>query len=301
MKKQTLIVLLFLTSQLFNAQVPNYSFENLNTDGSIKNWGDMILLAVVLDTNGNPTDSLILDNQFYFSTNDAHSGTKALEMRNAYWQNSGETIAGRARLSENDTNYAGFGIPVPITGSPLIFSFYYKFLPSNLDTAYAWLRLADSSANLVGEANIYIHGAHSLYTLASTPVVYTSTTAPAFLEIGFTTIKPLSTPHHGTRFRVDDVNLSTTTTGISPIRIENNDISSFPNPAEKEINLRLKKVVRSEDMFISVIDSGGKKIENISYTLADDLIKINTEELSGGLYFINIIHGGYTYSAKFIK
>ena len=301
MKKPILLLALFMISQLFKAQVPNYSFENLNPDGTIKNWGALILIAVVLDSTGHPTDSLIVDNGFYFSTNNAHTGTKALEMRNAYWQGSGETISGRAWLSAEEADYNTFITPVPVGQSPIDFSFYYKFIPANGDTAYASLTLTDSMANVVGEAKIFIQGAHSLYTFTSTPVIYTGTTPAAFMEIWFSTSKPYSQASYGTRFVVDDVNISGPTTGISPLRLENNSISTYPNPAKKEVNLQLKKPAGDGQLHLQLINSEGKQIKDLSYFTEGNLVKINTQELAEGLYFVNVIHGGYTYTAKFIK
>ena len=301
MKKQLLVLALLMTSQFFKAQIPNYSFENLNSDGSIKNWESTILLAIPLDTNGHPTDSLIMDTDFYFSSNDAHSGAKALEMRNAYWFVNQEKIAGRASLSSSDSGYAGFNSPVPIGHNPVSFSFYYKFLPANYDTAYAYLRLTDSSFNPVGEANIYIAGVHTAYTFTSTPVVYSSTITAAFMEIGFTTAKLYSEASYGTRFLVDDINMSFATTGIRPVPATGNSISCFPNPAEKEISLRLQDATNLQQTRIILLDANGKEIRELNLNLAGNLLKINTEALAPGLYFIHVVDGASTYSAKFVK
>ena len=301
MKKYTLILLLFMAAQLLKAQLPNAGFETLNPNGTIKNWGAFLLSAVILDSLGNPTDSLIIDNNYYFSSNDAHTGTKALEMRNAYWKNSGDKIAGRARLTMNDSDYFMFSVPVPLNQYPLDFSFYYKFFPVNNDTAYAWLRLTDISSNIVGEADIYLQGIHSNYTQAITPIIYTGSTAPAFVEIGFINAKPYSEANYGTRLLIDDVNFSSLTTGISTPRLPEHALSCFPNPAEKEVNLRLKNYSDLEPMYLKLIDSGGSHVQNLVFRQENGLIKINTETLPSGLYFINMIHAGYTYSARFVK
>lgn len=260
----------------------------------------MILLAVVLDTNGVPADTLKLDQDFYFSSADAHTGTKALEMRNAYWKVSGEKIGGRAKLASNDSNYAGFNGPVAIVQNPLTFSFYYKFMPVNNDTAYAYLNLSDSMGNSVGEAKIYIHGSHTVYTLASTPIIYTSTVSANFIEIGFSTAKPYSQPSYGTRFLVDDVNLSFSTVGLTALNLPATNLSCFPNPVKNELNLRLSSASK-ERMQITILDASGRCVQNSSHNISNDLIKINTQQLSEGLYFIQLAQDGKIYTARFMK
>lgn len=302
MKKLRLLFGLFLSSLVINAQVPNPGFENINPNGSIKNWGDLILMAFAIDSNGVPLDTFILDQAFYFSSNDAHSGSKALEMRNGYWTVSGDKIAGRAKLSANDTDYTFFSSPVGIGQVPQNFSFYYKFLPANNDTAYAWLRLTDSSSNIVAEAEIFISGNHPVYSLISTPIIYSGTIAstPAFMEMGFTTAKPYSEANYGTRLVIDDVSLSYITTGMDKESFSNS-IQSFPNPAEKYLILKTGTDLNTYNLSISITDIEGRQIKNFNYRPEKNSIKVDIEPLPSGVYFLKLETGTQVYKGKFVK
>ncbi|MBK6988970.1 MAG: hypothetical protein IPH33_12505 [Bacteroidetes bacterium] len=67
------------------AQIPNGDFEALLYDGTLSNWGNITLFAVIIDSAGNTIqDSLIFDGPFCGVTTDAHSGNYALEMRNMF-------------------------------------------------------------------------------------------------------------------------------------------------------------------------------------------------------------------------
>ncbi len=300
MKKLLVLFGVCIGSQLAFAQIPNAGFENVNPNGSIKNWGDLILIGIALDSNGVPTDTLVIDQQFYFSSTDAHSGTRALEMRNAYWTVSGGKIAGRAKLSSNDSDYTFFSAPVGIGQVPQNFSFYYKFLPANNDTAYAWMRLTDSSANVVGEAEIFVSGNHSSYTFISTPVVYTSTIAPAFVEMGFTTAKPLSQANFGTRFLVDDVSLSNLATGIGE-EVTFEQLSLFPNPAKEQLTVSLPEKENGVAAQLRILSLGGQLVREQTLVPDKNVLRVNVEALPTGCYLLELRQNGKRYQGKFIR
>src|SRR4051812_18007783 len=88
-------IAVLLTAGTAGAQIPNSGFEVMNTDNHISQWGKDILMAVIIDSNGNTTsDSIVFDNALYFATPEAHSGQQAMEMRNGWNYSSGQGIAG---------------------------------------------------------------------------------------------------------------------------------------------------------------------------------------------------------------
>jgi hypothetical protein len=126
-------LLLFLTITCFisrlqsQVQIPNSDFETVNNKGQISHWGKTVLMSVTFDSLGNSIDSIVYDKGFYFPTNDAHSGLQAMEMRNAFNFGTGQAFAGGANLSNNDSDYSGFGTSlVPVQSHITDFSFYYK-------------------------------------------------------------------------------------------------------------------------------------------------------------------------------
>lgn len=297
------MIVFFAAKGMMSAQVPNSGFENLNTDGSIKNWGAPFFTIIEIDSTGvaHP-DSIVYDNQLYFSTSDAHAGLKALEMRNAYYYTSGQKITGSARVSENDSDYAAFSSLISLTQQPVNFTFYYKFLPAGNDTAVAMLYLYDSNSNPVGEAIIEITSASSTYTLASKPVTYytSNNPLPFFATVEFTTAKYGSTSTFGTRFLVDDVNLAQLATGIWTHDLKNNGIRCFPNPAEKQLTIQLDETITTDqNIKVQITDVSGKLIQRT--TLTGNTTIIDTKELDKGLYAVTIITPSKTYHSKFFK
>jgi hypothetical protein len=101
------------------AQIPNSGFEQLNADGTVRNWGGVYLLPMYIDSSGNSfVDSIVFDNYFYFHTNDAHWGNSAIEMRNAWDYTTNQGMAGGVS-ADTDTVYSAWGSfeTFPITNS----------------------------------------------------------------------------------------------------------------------------------------------------------------------------------------
>lgn len=300
MNKKALFALLVAITSIANAQILNSSFENLNSSGTIKNWGNFFIWSVTLDTNGvGVADSIVFDNKLYFSTNDAHTGSKALEMRNAFNYTSNQSIAGSARLTPNDTDYAAFTQMIDIQQQPSHLSFFYKFFPAGADTAYAYMNVFDSLGNDIGFAEAEINIATSIYKWISKPIVYTSQESAAFISIGFRTAKPGSAANFGTRFLVDDVNLLITSIGK-----QNNDkvyLSCFPNPARDFINITLDISLQKQHGIIEILDMTGKIVKKVNCKAGENIIRVETTDLQSGTYAINYITANKRYRSTFIK
>ncbi len=301
MKKQIICLLAGLGTLALNAQVLNSSFEELNQSGSIKNWGANLIFLVAIDTNGNQiSDSLIIDNQLYFSTSDAHTGTKALEMRNAYFSESGEQLAGRANLTVNDSDYNAFTHLVSVPEKPQYFTFYYKFMPVHDDTAYALLRVLDINGYQIGEALVTIDEPATSYTFAAVPVYYTTSDSAAFVEIEFSTAKPGSQASYGTRFLVDDVDLHISS-GINDRTNQSGSLFCFPNPASESITIALNDESFSKDTDIRLFDVYGRQVKVGAFSISGDMLRMDVSTVVSGSYTISISNGSYYRTTRFIK
>jgi hypothetical protein len=299
MKAKTLLSALTLMVTSLGAQIPNTGFENLNTNGTVKNWGTALLTLVAIDSLGNAhTDSVVYDQALYFSTNDAHSGTKAVEMRNAFNYTGNFPIAGSINVLSNDSDYSSFGAPVSILQQPANFSFYYKFMPMANDTAIAMISLTDSSGTLMGEASIEITGQHNAYTLANMPITYYGTGQAFFAVISFSTAKAGTYPAFGTRFLVDDVN--TIITGLEN-RSGNKAMSCFPNPARDHVVIVPPGIKAGERITLTTTDMNGKIIELKKDLVFEKELLINTSALTKGCYVLTVTAGEKQYHAQFIK
>jgi hypothetical protein len=185
------------------AQIPNSGFETLTVDDKISQWGKTFLMMVIIDSNGNSiSDSIVMDNAWYFATPEAHSGQWAMEMRNAYNYNSGDQFAGGAFLSADESYSNGFMQLVEIAPvqPPERLTFWYQFIPAGPDTATAVLALYDVDGIQIGEANVRIGQTTNGYTLADVPVAYTQLSAVHYITMAFSTNVPYGPATFGTRF-----------------------------------------------------------------------------------------------------
>lgn len=73
----------------------------------------------------------------------------------------------------------------------------------------------------------------------------------------------------------------------------------YPNPVGNELNVKLNhnEMVHT----IDIVDMNGKRFNNPSYSIVNDQLKISTNQLLVGLYFIKISTDKSTYSNQFIK
>lgn len=283
------------------AQIPNGDFENLNHDGTLSNWGNVYLFSVVIDTTGGSLiDSIEFDNgYFYKPTNDAHSGNTAMLLSNCYNHTNNQILIGSAS-SDQDSVFSAWGSLelVPLQIRPDNFSFYYKFLSVNNDTALAKLILYDSLANPIGEAKKIIIGTQNTYILTDIPVSYytpDSNIVVAYYSLNFSTFyseEPTGVRQgsRGTRLWIDDVSLNKT---ISIQAISNNSlIQVYPNPAKNVFLIDTKESIKT----ISLTDLSGK---NISVDFKN-LNHIDCSAVSNGLYYLTIETDKGVFSRKLI-
>ena len=278
--KTILLSLMLLTTSLFacNAQVMNQGFEDLNTDGSIQYWGIMHLLAISIDTSGNTvSDSIVVDQSYCQTSTDAHSGLRAVEMRNAFNYTTNTAIPGGAFLSADTifSTYSGFGA---LLSRPQSLGFYYKYFPVNNDTASAWIDVMNNNSNVIGHAEIILTSAASTYTFVSTPIVYTTSDSAVAAMIHFNASARGTNAQFGTRFLVDDVNLATPA-GTSDMNQENGFVI-FPNPASTTFRIQSDAVIEAVDIY----DFSGRAF----YHQSGDHRFLNCSFLVNGLYTVKV-------------
>ncbi|MBL0258808.1 MAG: T9SS type A sorting domain-containing protein [Bacteroidetes bacterium] len=289
MKKLYPILLLFVL--LFNnqksiAQIPNGGFENLNSDGSIRNWGNVYLFAVIIDSLGNQlVDSIVFDGPLYAKTMDSYSGNYAMEMRNAFNFTANQGIPGSVS-ADTDSVYSAWGSLefLPLNQQPLAFAFYYKYLPVAGDSGIANLRIYNAQADEIGHAQVILSGLTSTYTYSSSLITFTTLDVPAFFSLNFSTKFSLAdnptNANLGTYLIIDDVTLSTTT-AVPLAETTDNNFSLFPNPSQDNIHVNSKQIentsYRIYDMFGKIIYHG---------TIFSGTQLISTLTLANGVYAI---------------
>ena len=251
-------ILLFLAGTLgchtLFAQIPNAGFENLTDDGNISYWGNNFMQVAWLDSLGVVHgDSIVFDQHLLFSTTDAHTGSRAMEMRNAYNYSAGENISGQGILSSMP-EFSSFNVLVPVTSRPEACGFSYKFFPAGDDMAAGHLSVRDADGAEIGFTHIVLAGHSFSYLRVSAPVTYTGNAPAAYVAVSFETAAPFSEPVFGTRFLVDDVFLEAP---MSVSEAEGNHAPDiYPNPADASFNIFSTDAVQT----VSVRNMAGMEV-----------------------------------------
>lgn len=245
MKKHLLIFIGAFAAFTASAQELNPGFEKLRSDGKPANWGSLTLLAFTDSTKCN------FDSAFYFASLDAHSGTYALEMRNA--ECDGAVYCGSAHCMEPDSTY--FAAGVAFNTRPAYFNFFYKMKSVGNDSGYMHLWMYnDVTGNTVADEYIFLAG-NSSYEAVSVKLNYVSTDTPTRIEIGFSTELLRSRAHYGSRLLVDDLSFANAPLGV----IQNQKLLAecYPNPGKGDVTIRM---AAPGDYQISIADMSGREV-----------------------------------------
>lgn len=80
------------------------------------------------------------------------------------------------------------------------------------------------------------------------------------------------------------------------------NITLYPNPFTENLNISFNSI-NNEKIEIRLYDITGKLILNKDYSIStgNNSINVNTTDLSGGVYVINIQNSGVLQSFKLIK
>lgn len=297
-----LLALLFLFIGRTAAQVPNSGFEQLNADNSVSNWGNTYLFATIIDSDGTShSDSIVFNHFFYFSTTDAHTGSRALEIDNAYNYTEGNCIIGAAGVS-TDSIFMAFGSIsyVPVTVAPTNFSFYYKYLPLNNDSAMCRLIVYDSFYGELGRAEMYMSGTVSSYTYANAPVVMSAAGTPAFMSVNFYCATNLHPATFGTRLLIDDVGMGTT--AINDPKDATINLTCYPTVATGTINILVGGLLHTQDAELAIYDISGRCMLQKKVNIAPDTpVSLAVDNYPAGSYLVALATDAGRYRARFVK
>jgi hypothetical protein len=108
---------------------------------------------------------------------------------------------------------------------------------------------------------------------------------------------------NGNNIYIDDINVykgAASGLGLGE-NIGLDDVSLYPNPANKEINVSFS-IAGNEDVVLSVQDITGKVAQtNLVKAIAgSNLVMLNTESLSSGMYFLKIQTGSSQNTLQFV-
>ncbi len=296
--KKNYLFLLLVTFGIASAQVPNPSFEEFIGYGNeTRFWGpNPMSIAISIDLEGNTTtvsETIIYEPDTYsycFFNNDAHTGNRAMEIRNAFNVTKNEVIPGKMILfneDEGSTTASGWNTGQQISDNITLegLGFYYKFFPLNNDTAQAKLELFNSGGESVGIAVVEISGLHSDYTYASAPIEITSTETPTFMTVEFSMGSGTTNATMGSKLIIDDV--STTNLPLSNPFVQASQFLIYPTLASQEIHIAKGDNMLDGSYAIEIFTLDGRAIKRLTLDLYEDTpATIDVSALSQGVYFM---------------
>jgi Putative carbohydrate metabolism domain/Secretion system C-terminal sorting domain len=190
----------------------------------------------------------------------------------------------------NPTQSAKLG--VPFTGRPTNFRGYYKYTPTNGDSALVYARLiklVGGQRTQIGIARQVIQGTVANYTAFDIPFTYQSAAAPDSIIIVYTSSAAadnLNAPQVGSVLWVDNSSLDYLGTSLNLDRMV--AVQTFPNPATNLLNLRLSAPLKAAaDLQFWSLD--GKLVAQKPLQTGADEISVEVADLPQGAYLYHIV------------
>ncbi len=211
---------------------------------------------------------------------DSYSGSFALELNTIQGQ-FGDTIEGMA----TNGYFTDMGVlgGVPFTGQPTAVNFFYKYFPSGVDTAWAWIQFKKNGAQINGGGTQLTAG--GTYQMSSNLMPVFSMVPDTFLMACGAGRNP------GSQLIVDHIDF-TFPVGINEnIKVER--IVTYPNPATDVLNIRFE-LKTNNIVSVRLLDVTGKIVATKSLgnlTTGTYNESFNTSDFNAGVYFIEFTIG----------
>jgi hypothetical protein len=256
----------------------NHSFENWSTI----TWDD-------LDNWSTSNQWVIGESSLPVKkTTDAYAGTYALELE-LFSTSEGDTAW--AAVTNGIFGHSQLEGGAPFTSSPTGFEFYYKYIPSGIDTA--WVSFEFKKTGFPSQ-----HAGTILYNTANSYTLYSGfvpNVTPDSLLIQIQAGKNI-----GTNLKIDNINF------IYPVSVNDNikidRLESYPNPTSDILNLRFE-LKNSNIVTANLLDITGKVLSSKSFgNLASGTYNesFNTSSYTSGIYFIEFTIGNEKIVNRFI-
>jgi hypothetical protein len=266
-----------------SAQLSNTSFEDLNSSSMPSFWqGNLVILPVWIDPDGHAhTDSVVYDGGANYGLSaDAHSGQRAIELRNAFNYTTNTPIVATWSATPIEEGYLGFPqVEVLANEVPLSIGFFAKFTPLAGDSAWVTAVVRNATEDTIGLGTLAIHGTYATYTAFTVPIAYTSADAPATLQVSFANARPGGQVTQGTRFLIDDVSVTSSPLGLAELAT-GPDVLLYPDPAEDVFTVRCEAPITR----VQATDVTGRT-SALSHTPNGS---VDCSGLAAGLYLVRI-------------
>lgn len=273
--------------------LPYYEgFESYSTLAGSGNW-------YIYDANGNRPFSLI--------TGVGYSGQKCVKLSNF-----NETVATTDELSSTSIDLSSVVSPDIVT---LSFRYSYKKKTSANSESLKILATGDCGTTWVTRKTISGSTLSSLtassawtpFTTADWTTVHVTSITSAYFTPDFR-FKFKFDASGGNNLYLDDINIYSgapsdvlVISGVSEVSSLIEELEVYPNPADGEVNVHFS-IPANENVSVQIQDVTGKIAQShvIKANAGSNLVMMDTENLSSGLYFLNIQMGTSQKTVQFV-
>ncbi|MNS55921.1 hypothetical protein D3C72_887670 [compost metagenome] len=245
MKKYTITLICWCCSFFaVHSQIPNSSFEQANTDGSLSYWNPLLQCFTI-------GDSIEYTGPLMERYPEGKSGNYCLSLRNAYNYTQQTGIMGGAMSNTDSLPFTTFNYFFPVTDRPDSFVFYYKYKQNNQDTGLCTVSICDENMMEIGTASGTVWQIHPDYMRVSLAIDYFTNDTPRYAGITFN--NSIGVPHAETHLLIDELQFITQEpTAIRTIaRVP---VSLYPNPVRDQLRIESPVAFR----WIQITDVTGK-------------------------------------------
>ncbi len=244
--------------------------------------------------------SLFFPPAYAVQSSDAYIGNYALEITTKMINNGEDTLA---HVSNGVMKYNNWTGGQRVYNNPMKLSGYYKYAPNGNDSAIVALRstLWNNITNnrITVQQNLITLGAASSYTYFEIDLSYNAWPKVDTLGIAFASSNVYNGKANvgvGSKLLLDSLNITYFPVGINEQSENKISISTYPQPAQNEVNFSFESNVQQVELLI--YNSEGKLIGTHNYSNLNTL-RIETTSYNSGMYFYKIRLDGKLSSGKF--
>jgi hypothetical protein len=200
-------------------------------------------------------------------------------------QHSGQGYKSASTYPAFITSTAGAGIPISIPYT--YFNMYYKFTSVSGDAMYVSVSVRDASHAQIGSGSMQVTNSVTTFTPMSVPIYYSGSN-PADVIISVLISGSGGTPHVGSNFIMDELDLTMFPLAVENIEKESPVIRIFPNPAKGYIEIRNGSKT-DKTATVQITDILGQKVKELSEVdFSAAIPRINISDLHPGNYIVTI-------------
>lgn len=285
-------ILTLVLSFSVKAQIPNAGFESINPDSTLQHWFSMNAWSIGLN------DSFLNDGLLNGWSTQAHSGTKALELRNMYNVTQSTAMNGNVTCYA-DSSFAGFNSNFSISNKPYALNFYYQFTQNPyMDTTECVVKIMNSDYTLIGQGQYKFWTVNGSYQQVSLPIQYLDSipsgqgdSIPAFANIKFQNIVTAG-PHVGQRVLIDDLTFVNQPLS-TPLVEKTIDLQLYPNPVIDKLHIRS---INGKVGTCLIYDVLGHRLMK-----QEEGTDLDMSALPSGIYMATVFVNGLPYHRSLIK